>query len=65
MSAAEPASCCLATTGRAQPVHLWDALTGAGGLHVTVCIVLLEPLIRRQLGASGCAAAAATPGLGA
>ncbi|KAI7843049.1 hypothetical protein COHA_003223 [Chlorella ohadii] len=28
MSAAEPASCCLATTGRAQPVHLWDALTG-------------------------------------
>lgn len=28
MSAADPASCCLATTGRAAPVHLWDALTG-------------------------------------
>lgn len=28
MSAAEPASCVLATTGRAQPVHLWDAITG-------------------------------------
>ncbi len=28
MSAAEPASCCLATTGRAQPVHLWDAVSG-------------------------------------
>jgi hypothetical protein len=28
MSAADPASCCLATTGRAHPVHLWDALTG-------------------------------------
>jgi hypothetical protein len=29
MSAADPASCCFATTGSAQPVHLWDALTGA------------------------------------
>ncbi|KAI3429583.1 hypothetical protein D9Q98_005669 [Chlorella vulgaris] len=28
MSAADPASCCLVTTGRAHPVHLWDALTG-------------------------------------
>ncbi|EFN60077.1 hypothetical protein CHLNCDRAFT_133375 [Chlorella variabilis] len=28
MTAADPASCCLATTGRAQPVHLWDALSG-------------------------------------
>lgn len=28
MSAADPASCCLASTGRAAPVHLWDALTG-------------------------------------
>lgn len=31
MTAADPASCCLATTGRAQPVHLWDALSGEEG----------------------------------
>ena len=29
MSAADPASCCLAATGRGQPVHLWDACSGA------------------------------------
>lgn len=29
MSVADPASCCLATTGRAAPIHLWDAVTGA------------------------------------
>ncbi|PSC69324.1 telomerase Cajal body 1 [Micractinium conductrix] len=28
MNAGDPASCCLATTGRAQPLHLWDAVTG-------------------------------------
>lgn len=28
MSAADPASCCFATTCRAHPIHLWDACTG-------------------------------------
>ena len=28
MSAADPASCCFASTSRAHPVHLWDACTG-------------------------------------
>ncbi|KAG1668608.1 hypothetical protein FOA52_001477 [Chlamydomonas sp. UWO 241] len=29
MSAADPATCCFATTSRAHPIHLWDACTGA------------------------------------
>lgn len=29
MSAADPASCCFASTSRGQPMHLWDACTGA------------------------------------
>lgn len=63
MSAADPALCCLATTGRGQPTHLWDALTGGvrgggegggttgcgwTGLHLPALHGLGPPTIRQH-----------------